>query len=250
MPKVALLTGATGGIGREILALLQLHHVPVLASAQSDEALQALQKEFPCIIDIYPADLGDPLARTRLLTWACQHDSLDLLINNAGCGLWGVSIEHEWSAIEKMMQINMQALVQLTHTLTSYWCQRAKKGTVLNIGSVAAHFERYPRFAVYAASKAFVRHYSRSLDDEMRQWGIRILVAELGRVETSFFQRAHAHAPRKWQLIPKGRVGNLLWKQIISQNPWQVIDWRYRLLSLCGRLLPEKLVAALMQRLG
>jgi short-subunit dehydrogenase len=192
--------------------------------------------------------LSEPDARKKVVAWIHQHTP-DLLINNAGFGLYGDVLQHPTKSTLEILEVNANAALELTLEAAKALRAQNKKGTILNVSSVAA-FYPYPSFAIYAAAKACVNHFSQALDREFKPYGIRVLTACPGKIATSFQQRASQgrflkHEP--FTMSPQ-KAARLIWKQIEKQKPLYVFDWPYRLALSLTACLPKCLVQQLLPK--
>ncbi|PSM49534.1 oxidoreductase [Chroococcidiopsis sp. CCALA 051] len=189
----ALITGASAGIGAIFaheLASRQMDLVLVARSADKLQQLAAqLQAQYQIQVYVLVHDLTVPETATAIYNTVTEKGlELDLLINNAGFGDYGDFAERDGDRQVRMVQLNVLALVDLTHKFLPGMRQR-RSGGIINLASTAA-FQPIPYFSVYAASKAFVLSFSEALWAENRKYGVRILAVCPGPTETKFFQEA------------------------------------------------------------
>lgn len=171
MTQTALITGGSGGIGLALSRLLAGRGWRLLWASLEETELaasgQALRAEYPDLqLDTMAVDLSEPSAPARVLQWAQGLGGIDLLVNNAGFGLYGPSKDIPVEAEAKMIAVNVSALHALARLFIAPMEERGG-GTIVNISSNSA-FTPVPMMAVYAASKAFVKHYSDALADELK----------------------------------------------------------------------------------
>ncbi|MCU0753359.1 MAG: SDR family NAD(P)-dependent oxidoreductase, partial [Akkermansiaceae bacterium] len=173
----ALITGASAGLGEEYarqLAPRVRRLVLVARRADRMETLAAaIRAEFPdTAVTVIAADLAESAERLRLADLLqAQGLTPDLLVNNAGLGDYGEFATAEWSRLEAMLRVNIEALTHLTHLLVP-GMRRRGGGAVINLSSLASLMP-IPDFAVYAATKAYVTSFSEALRIELREHGIR-----------------------------------------------------------------------------
>lgn len=212
--STALITGASGGIGKAFAQELAARKTNLVLVARSTEKLNQLAKElqeqYKIQVEVIVKDLTEANA-TDAVFYAIKDKGLtiDLLINNAGFGDYGDFAEGDGERQIKMIQLNILALVDLTHKFLPLMRQR-RAGSIINVSSITG-FQPMPYISVYAASKAFIVSFSQALWAENRDYGVRILVACPGPTETSFFTEAK---------FPKSLAGA---KNKIS-TPEQVVD--------------------------
>ncbi|MEV4545787.1 SDR family NAD(P)-dependent oxidoreductase [Micromonospora echinaurantiaca] len=190
MTDVALITGASSGIGAEFARQLAArgHDLALVArSVDRMEALAAtLRQAHGVRVEVIGQDLAAPDATERVTAELRARDlEVDLLVNNAGFGTCGRFEEIPGARDHDQLMVNVVALTDLTHALVPPMLARGR-GAVLNVASTAA-FQPAAYFAVYSAAKAFVLNFSLALWSEYRDRGIRVLALCPGPVETEFF---------------------------------------------------------------
>lgn len=186
----ALITGASSGLGEEFALQLAPHVGRLVLVARRQLLMEELAvrvlAEFPEIdILVFVGDLtlfGDRIKLAETL--AARGWLPDLLINNAGLGDYGEFASAEWSKIEAMLRVNMEALTHLTHLFVAGMIRNGG-GAVLNVSSLASLMP-IPDFAVYAATKAYVTSFSEALRIELREHRITVLAVCPGPVHTGF----------------------------------------------------------------
>lgn len=190
---LALITGASVGIGREFARIHAARGGDVILTARRGDALTALADELQSAHGIkaytIPNDLGAAGGARALIDAVTQLGlDPDILINNAGFGGAGRHMDRSLTEELAMIQLNIDALVELTH---HYGQRMAAKGggKILNVGSTAG-FLAGPNQAVYFATKNFVNAYTQALDIELRSKGVSVTLLAPGYVETEFAQRA------------------------------------------------------------
>jgi len=189
----ALITGASAGIGAVFAQELATQKTNLVLVARSHEKLQQLatqlQTQHQISVEVIAQDLTAPQAAQVVFdTMVRKGITIDLLINNAGFGEYGDFIELDRERQLNMIQLNILALVNLTHLFLPGMRQR-RSGNIINMSSVAA-FQSMPYFSVYAATKSFILSFSEALWAENRQYGVRIIAVCPGPTDTSFFQDA------------------------------------------------------------
>ena len=188
----ALITGASAGIGAAFAQELAASQTNLILVARSEAKLQQLAQQlqqYKIQVDIVVQDLTEPKAAKTVFDTVTEKGlTIDLLINNAGFGEYGDFAELDGEQQVKMIQLNILALVDLTHQFLPGMRQR-RSGGIINMSSVAA-FQPMPYFSVYAASKAFVLSFSEALWAENRSYGVHIVAVCPGPTETNFFQEA------------------------------------------------------------
>lgn len=191
--STALITGASSGIGAvfaQALAQRQMHLVLVARSQDKLNALaQQLQTRYSIQVDVIVQDLTTPDAGCNVFEAVCSKNlAIDLLINNAGFGDYGLFSESSLTKQLEMIQLNISALVELTHRFLPQMQQRGS-GSIINLSSIAG-FQPIPYMSIYAATKAFVLSFSEALWAENQGKGVKVLAVCPGPTKTDFFDIA------------------------------------------------------------
>ena len=187
--KIAIVTGASSGIGKEFAKrVCAEYRVDELwAVARSREKLAALEEELDIKVRSIPCDLTDKNSILHLETLLKQETiPLDVLVYAAGYGKFGAFVDIPLEEQLDMMELNNKALVALSYKVIPFM---AEGGKIFMLGSLSS-FQPVPYISVYGASKAFVLSFSRALNRELRNKGIRVLAVSPGWVKTAFFDRA------------------------------------------------------------
>lgn len=255
MPKnetrftLALVTGASSGIGAGLCRLLAEKGVPLLITGRDEGHLNALADELKAYVsvEVIVADIANENGRKRLIE---KLDELtpDLIINNAGFGLYGLALTHETSAQMSIVDVNVTALLELTLEGARALVSAGKQGVILNVSS-SADMLTFPGLAVYAASKAFVTQFSKSFDEEMRGYGIRILASCPGVVATAFRSRASGVADSDTDkfAMTVPFAAEQIWNQIVQAKKVHIFDWKTHIACFFARfILPRFLVSKVL----
>lgn len=189
----ALITGASSGIGAAFARQLATRQTNLVLVARNEAKLQQLaqelQSQFQIQVEVLIQDLTVPGAATTVFEAVTQKNlTIDLLINNAGFGDYGPFAQSSRQRQLEMIQLNIMALVDLTHQFLPVIQQR--RGSIINLASTAA-FQPMPYLSVYAATKAFVLSFSEALWAENQQYGVKVLAVCPGPTETGFFIEAN-----------------------------------------------------------
>ena len=189
MKRIAIVTGASSGMGREFVLQLPNWETfdEIWAIARRAERLEELAQNVPIPVRPIALDLTDPdaLAHYRDLLEAAAPD-VGLLANIAGFGKFGRYDQIPLEDSLRMIDLNCKALVAMTELTLPYMRRGAR---LLNLDSLSA-FQPVPSLNVYASTKAFVLSYTRSLGRELRPRGIRVMAVSPGWVKTEFFDHA------------------------------------------------------------
>ncbi|MEM9707108.1 MAG: SDR family oxidoreductase [Pseudomonadota bacterium] len=193
MAKLALITGASSGIGYELAKIHAKNGGDVLLVARRLDRLNALKAELEgahkVSVDVLAEDLSDEGAAQRIFDHASTLRSpVEFLINNAGFGGRGLFVERDWASDRDMIQVNIIALSALTRLFLPGMISR-QSGRILNVSSPAGELPG-PMQAVYFASKAFVTSFSLALTEETRGAGVTVTALLPGATASEFAQTA------------------------------------------------------------
>ena len=184
MPGVALVTGASAGLGEEFARQLAANGQRLVLVARRKERLDELADELGNARAV-EMDLSEPGAAGRLMGDLAAHgETVELLVNNAGFGLAGRFADLDGKRQREMIDLNCGALAELAHAVLPGMIER-RSGGILNIASTAA-FQPGPGMAVYFATKAFVLSFSEALHDEVKRHGVKVSCLCPGPTRTEF----------------------------------------------------------------
>ena len=187
--KIAIVTGASSGMGREFVRQLHTYIRPdeIWAVARREDALKQLQSETdipvrPVVLDLLKEESFQAL-EAMLET---EKPDIKLLVNAAGFGKFGDFLRVSPEDDCKMIDLNCKALVMMTRITLPYMVSGSH---ILQLDSLSA-FQPVPYITTYGATKAFVLSYSRSINRELKAKGIRVMAMNPGWVKTEFFNHA------------------------------------------------------------
>ncbi len=227
--KSALITGATSGIGEALAHLLASKGYRLYLTGRNAQKLPP---------DGLVADLTERKQRQKIIELIHQKQP-DLVINNAGFGIYGEAISIPVEEQLKILEVNAAALLELTLEAVRTWSAAGKGGIVMNVSSAAGEIPT-PGMTVYGASKAFVTHFSQSLNTELKEKKIFVLVCCPGMVATDFANRAAGKSvTQQGPLMRADYAAEQIWKQIEQKQEKRLIDWKVQLSTwIALHLLP------------
>jgi len=191
--KWALITGASAGIGTALARELAAGGTNLVLTARRRDRLAGLAGELTAKHNIRTlvcvADLAQPLGPQEIFSFTeSKNIAVDLLVNNAGFGAYGEFHKTRLDRIVEMTQVNVTAVVHLTHLFLPGMIARGS-GDILILASTAS-FQPVPYITVYAATKSFDLSFAEGLAEEVRQYGIRVCALCPGSTETEFHEVA------------------------------------------------------------
>ncbi len=200
--KVALITGASAGLGEQFAHCFARDGHDVILVARGAARLEALgaklEQAHGVKAHVLPADLSRPEAPEQLFEAVRARGlAVDFLVNNAGFGSCGPFLEQELAREAEMVEVNCTALLKLTHLFARPMRERGS-GRILNVASTAG-FQPGPYMATYFATKAFVVSLSEALAHELKGTGVTVTCHCPGATHTEFTQRAGNGKTRLFQ---------------------------------------------------
>lgn len=189
MKRIAVITGASSGMGRDFLISVSKKERfdEIWAIARSREKLEDLKRETDTTIRVIPLDLTEE-ASIKEYSELLKKENPDvaLLANISGYGKFGKTNEIPLDDTLGMIDLNCKALTAITYVTLPYI---KRGGKILEFDSISA-FQPVPYINVYAATKAYVLSFTRALGSELRKDGIRVMAVCPFWVKTAFFDRA------------------------------------------------------------
>ncbi|ACP48745.1 short-chain dehydrogenase/reductase SDR [Sulfolobus islandicus Y.N.15.51] len=176
MSEVAIVTGASKGIGRAVVKLLKENNYTVVSISRSKSDIGDV---------IYDADVSDRSTVFRIVNEVLEKfGKIDVLVNNAGFGVYGSFLETDLNEEEYMIRTNLLAPLYFMKAVLPHMVSR-RKGSVVNIVSEAAYVST-PKLLVYSATKAGLASLTNGLWAEMRKYNVRVSGVYPGPVRTNF----------------------------------------------------------------
>jgi 3-oxoacyl-[acyl-carrier protein] reductase len=178
-----LVTGGSKGIGRVTAQQLRRKGAQVAITARNEETLRRTAEQIDCLA--IPADVAVPADVERSVQQTVdQFGGLDVLINNAGFGLFPTVNEMEWKHFEQVFSANVFGAAMMAKAASRHFMAQ-QKGHIINIGSTAA-LKGFAQGMVYASSKFALRGLTQSLQAELRPYNVRVMLINPSEVKTAF----------------------------------------------------------------
>lgn len=243
--NIAIVTGASGGFGKEFVKLLVQDESidEIYALSRSEEKLETLKQELgdkikPYIIDLSVCEKIKEFGKYL----ETQNANVKILINNAGfakfCSYDDISVEESLN----MINLNISGVVSMGLTCIPFM----EKGShILNIASLAG-FQPVPYMNIYSATKSFVKNYSRALNVELKEKGIQVTAVCPGWMKTNLYERADVGAKkgtnRFFGIVSPEKAARQALKDAYNNKDISIYGWHVKLCSLITRFLPEKFI--------
>ncbi len=241
--KTALITGASGGIGKAFAQIFAKNRYNLVLVARSEEKLNRIAKElenqYKIKAIILVKDLSKPDTASKIYANIKERGIIiDTLINNAGFGDFGAFADEDLKKVTEMIHLNITTLTEMTSLFIKDMKAR-NSGKILNIASTAA-FQPLPRFAVYAATKAYVLHFTEALHYELKDTNIKISALCPGPTSTGFAKRANADKLNFFKnSIDSKIVAQIGYKGLMKNKMTIIPKLKNKLMSL-SRTIPSR----------
>lgn len=254
--RIAVITGASAGLGAEFAKQIAQAAGPeqldeLWLVARRAERLRKIADTLPLPCRCFALDLTEE-ASLQELARAFAEEKVDIryLVNNAGYGTQGPFAEVEESKLMACLDLNIRALVQLTHMAKPYLSRGAQ---VFQISSVSAVMPQ-PNYAVYSSSKTFVLHFAKALAAEWKREGIKVVAVCPNLMATDFCERAEMPAQtlkvKKLGLEQPERVVRVALRAGRKGRAVALSSFSGKLLRLVGKLMPHNFILWIERVLG
>ncbi|MCA3711399.1 MAG: SDR family oxidoreductase [Phenylobacterium sp.] len=254
--RLALVTGASAGIGAALARSLAARGYDLALTARRRERLDALADEvrlrFGVEALVLPDDLADPASPGRILAAvdAAGRD-VDALINNAGYGLPGVFVETGWQEQADFLQVMLHAPTELSHRVLAGMTER-RFGRILNVASLAGLLPGTRGHTLYAATKAYLVRFSQSLHLETRPLGVHVSALCPGFTWSEFHdvngtRDLTRQSTPAWLWMGADEVAEVGVEALEANRPVCVPGAPNKAIAALAKLLPEDWVLALVE---
>lgn len=235
----ALITGASSGIGKSFAKYLSTLGYSLILVGRNKEKLEELQNSLSVESKVIIADLSD-LTKVKEVYVMTKNEDIDILINNAGFGLFGKFYETDINIELEMIHTNIEAV----HLLTKLFLrdmQKKNSGYILNVASMAA-FGPGPLMGTYYATKAYVNNLTEAINEELRRENSNVFVCSLcpGPVDTNFNDVANVHfsvKPLSSDYVAKYAIDKMFQKRVVI-----IPGWKMKLTMFFRRFGSRKLI--------
>jgi len=242
-----IITGASSGIGYALANIMAAkgHHLILVARSENilAELKKTLEASYTVKIEVIAMDLSDVnSANTLYQTCKDKQSTIECLVNNAGYGDYGAFDTGKMNLYENMLQLNVLTLTALTAKFVNDM-KATGKGRIMNVGSIAS-FLPIPNFAVYAASKAYVRHFTEALHDELKGSGVSVTLLSPGVTQTGFVKRAKMDnaANAQGTLMDANLVALAAYKAMMAGRLSVTPGWLNKLMEFGCSITPSRIL--------
>jgi short-subunit dehydrogenase len=258
--RLALVTGASAGIGAAFAKIYASHGYDVALTARRADRLEALAEEIRLRsgVETYAIadDLADPAAVERILAEIeAQGRVVDALVNNAGYGVHGAYDATDWETQSRLQQVLVTAVAELTHKVLPGMVER-RFGRIVNVASVAGLLPGSPGAALYSPAKAYLARFSQGLHMEVREHGVHVSALCPGFTYSEFHdvngaRERISRAIPAWMWMGADEVAAAGYEAAEANRPLCVPGVHNQVLAAFAKLMPDEWTMALTKsRLG
>lgn len=247
--SIAVITGASSGIGREFA--FKLRDIAGISEfwliARNVDRMKKVEEELgvPCKIMSLDLTKEEDIAKYKSALEA-EKPEISFLVNAAGFGVFGSFDILDEKTVVDMIDVNVKATVLLTHMSVPYM---KRGGRIIELGSGSC-FTPLPHFNIYSSSKVFVLHYTKSLNYELKPYGIRATCFCPGWVDTAFLPKSldakGAYVPKSMKpLLNVSKVVEGCVKASIKGRGMYVTNWYTKMQHVLFKMLPDSILTKL-----
>jgi len=248
MKKTIVITGASGGIGRELSELYAKKEYDLFLISRDERKLERvkenLEDDYGIRVGYFPIDLAKPgSAKVVFNEMVNRGIQIDILINNAGFGLAGRFESNDHQREVDMIQLNITTLMELSKLVLPQMKKRGS-GHIVNIASVAS-FLPGPFMSVYYATKAFVLSFTEALSEELKGSGIFVTAICPGPTISGFQKEAEMESLKVLRfsnVMTSEKVAQLAVRGIEKKKVIVVTGFMNKLMAVLPRFIPKSIV--------
>jgi short-subunit dehydrogenase len=252
--RYALITGATEGIGYELAKLFAGDGYNLIIVARTAEDLEKRKAEFSqhYSVDVisFAKDLFQPNAAFELYDEVKSKNlTVDVLVNDAGQGQYGLFIEQDIQRLTDIIQLNITSLTVLTHLFLKDMVAR-NEGKILQLASIASQLPG-PWQAVYHATKAYVLSFTEALISELKDSAVTLTALQPGATDTDFFNKAEMQESKILDsgLSDAEKVAKDGYKALMSGDDKVISGLKNKMMVGMSNVMPESAVANQMNKM-
>lgn len=251
--ETALITGAASGIGYELMQIFAQNKYNLVLVDRNQQKLSEIADELPnkfgISVKTIVKDLSVPLAAKEIFTEVNQSSiKIDVLVNNAGFGNYGLFNETDLNAELEMMQVNMVSLTHLTKLFLKQMVKQGK-GKILNVASTAA-FQPGPLMAVYFATKAYIFSFSQAIANELEGTGVTVTVLCPGPTASAFHHRtgmSDSKLVKSKNMMDAQTVAEIGYRGLMANKTTVIPGLQNRILAESVRFIPRDLLTKIVR---
>jgi hypothetical protein len=253
--QTALITGAANGIGYELAYIFAQNNYNLVLvdrlEGKLQEIAQNFQEEFSISVKYIVKDLSKATSPEEIFQELAQDNiKVDVLVNNAGFGTYGLFNETSLTDELEMLQVNLVCMTHLTKLFLKNMVEQGK-GKILNVSSAAA-FQPGPLMAVYFATKAYVLSFSEALANELEGTGVTVTVLCPGTTKSAFHERtgmADSKLVKGKRMMDAAAVANIGYHALMNGKTIVIPGLINKLMAKSVRFIPRNLVTKIVRNM-
>ena len=251
--KIALVTGAASGLGFEFSKLLAKDNYNLILVDVNKKALvevkNHIQNKYNAKVEVLTKNLGKADVSLEIFEFV-NGRSIDVLINNAGFGLFGPFAQTNWQRESEMLSLHINTTTQLTKLAIKAMVKRGY-GKILNVSSLAA-FQPGPLMSIYYASKAYILSFSQAIANELKDTGVTVTVLCPGQTKTSF-QKVVSNTSSKiktvFNMACPLAVAKYGYEAMLKGKTVAIPGSLNRFLAFISRFVPRKMTTRIVRKI-
>ena len=250
--RIALVTGAASGLGYEFSLLLAHDNYNIIMvdidKEKLEKAKEDIQKTFDVKIKILIKDLSKPNVADEI--FKDLDEPVDILINNAGFGLFGFFAKTKWKREADMLNLHINTTTQLTKLALKSMIKKGN-GKILNVSSLAA-FQPGPFMSIYYASKAYLLSFSQAIANELKGTGISVTVLCPGPTRTCFQEVVSKDSSKnkiKFNMASAKSVARYGYEAMIKGKTIAIPGMFNKFLAFLPRIFPRTIAANIVRKI-
>jgi short-subunit dehydrogenase len=252
--RYALITGATEGIGYELAKLFAGDGYNLILVARTEETLRQREQEFTQQYGIQVISIAKDLFQANAAfelydEVKSRNVIVDVLVNDAGQGQYGLFVEQDIHRLTDLIQLNVTSLTVLTHLFLKDMVAR-NEGKVLQLASIASQLPG-PWQAVYHATKAYVLSFTEALISELKDSAVTLTALQPGATDTDFFNKADMQESKilDQKLSDPVKVARDGYEALMSGDDKVISGMKNKIMVGMSNVMPEKTVAGQMNKM-
>ena len=251
--KTALVTGGASGLGYELALLLAKDNYNLILididANKLEKAKNEIQEKFNSEVTVLVKDLSIVNIAEEIFN-EIKHTPIDVLINNAGFGLYGFFAETNWKREAAMLNLHIMTTTHLTKLLLKGMVERGS-GKILNMSSLAA-FQPGPLMSIYYASKSYILSFSEAIANELKGTGVTVTVLCPGQTKTSFQEVVSEGTSENkigFNIASPDEVAKYGYKALLKGKSVAIPGTFNKFLSLLPRIMPRNIATSIVRKI-
>lgn len=253
MTKTALVTGAASGLGYELAILLANDAYKLILVDIDANSLVKVKTELENNFKIQVVTLVKDLSEKNVAEYIMaeiKDEPIDVLINNAGFGLFGSFVDTDWERESEMLHVHILTTTHLTKLVLEGMVKRGS-GRILNMSSLAA-FQPGPLMAIYYASKGYMLSFSEAIANELKGTGVTVTALCPGPTKTSFQKTVSANSCDNkitFNMASAKTVAAYGYKSMLKGKTYAIPGKFNKFLAILPRLVSRNAAAAIVRKI-